>query len=223
MVEVPSQSKISPLIQRGAADRDLPAISGEILLWLGTFALAGCAPNFKPAARLLGQALPAPREVVFERQRSWFDSRATQLSRERGVLILEDNSLVSHGRDSAWYSNGFQHFEREFERGEPRGRWRSWFENGVLESEATYEPDELTTMTWWREDGQLSSSGTHIGGAREGEWTYYHDNGLLAARGEWSRGERHGAWVYFDALGQFVECGRFERGQRSGAWERRIQ
>ncbi len=220
MGEVPSQSKLSPLIAGRPPSTGRHWISGENWLWLGTFALAGCLPNFKPAARLLGQGLPTPREEVFERQRSWFDSRATQPSREQGVLIRHDHSLVSHGRDTAWYSNGFKRFEREFERGEPRGRWRSWFENGVLESDATYEPGELTTMTWWREDGQLSSSGTHVLGAREGEWSYYHDNGLLAARGQWSRGERHGAWAYFDALGRLVECGEFVRGERSGAWER---
>lgn len=182
--------------------------------------LAACAPDFRPAARYLGQSLPAPREPLFERRRSYFDSAATQLAREHGVLILHDGSTLAHGRDVAWRSNGKLEYEREFERGEPRGRWRSWFENGVLESEAFYEPARATSMSWWRADGSLSSRGEHVMGLREGEWSYFHANGLLAARGAYVGGERHGLWTYFDEAGRVLECGEFERGERVGAWER---
>ncbi len=200
-----------------------PRLAGRVLRTLahvGLIALPACAPDFRPAARYLGQTLPTPREPVFERRRSYFDSAATQLSREHGVLILHDGETLAHGRDVAWCSNGRLRFEREFERGEPRGRWRSWFENGALESEAFYEPGRATRMSWWRDDGSLSSQGSHVMGLREGAWESYHANGQLATRGEYRAGQRHGAWTFFDENGRVLECGEFAHGQRIGAWER---
>ena len=182
--------------------------------------LAACAPDFRPASRLLGQALPPEREPVFERRRTYFDPRATQLSRERGVLIASDGSTVAHGRDVAWYVNGLLRFEREFDHGEPAGRWRTWYEHGQLESDATYARGARTTMSWWREDGALSSSGELLSGVREGEWLEFHDNGLPAARGRYAGGLRDGPWISWSPAGQLVECGWYERGERTGAWER---
>jgi len=178
-----------------------------------------CIPDFRASSRYLASTLPPPREPVFERRRSYFDSGAAQLAREHGVLILHDNSAVRHGRDVAWYANGRRRYEREFERGEPRGRWRTWFESGVLESDATYTPGRLTQMSWWREDGSISSSGAHVMGLREGPWSSFHSSGMLAARGNYRRGERDGAWSFFDEAGRLLECGEYVRGERSGAWE----
>lgn len=181
--------------------------------------VASCVPDFTASSRYLASSLPQPREPLFERRRSYFDSAATQLAREHGVFILFDNSVVAHGRDVLWYSNGRLRHEREYEHGEPRGRWRSWFENGVLESDASYAPGERTAMSWWREDGSLSSSGGHVLGRREGQWSSFHSNGMPAARGNWSDGERHGPWSFFDDAGGLVECGEYVRGERSGVWE----
>ncbi len=205
-----------------AAAHARPRLAASLIRTLSIGALlasAACAPDFRPAARYLGQTLPAPREPVFERRRSYFDSAARQLSRERGVLIFHDNSIVAHGADRAWYASGLLRHERAFERGEPRGRWRSWFENGALESDATYEPAVLTPMSWWREDGSLSSRGMHVMGLREGEWSEHHAGGQLAARGNYVAGERHGPWTFFDELGRVLACGEFEHGERVGDWE----
>lgn len=178
-----------------------------------------CIPDFTASSRYLASTAAPPREPIFERRRSYFDSAAKQLAREHGVLLLHDNTVVAHGRDVAWYSNGRLWREREFDRGEPRGRWRSWFENGALESDAIYAPNQRTTMSWWRADGSLSSSGEHVMGLREGEWSSFHSSGMLAARGVYERGERHGPWIRFDELGRLIECGDFVRGERSGVWE----
>lgn len=179
----------------------------------------GCAPDFRAASRLLASDLPPPREELFERRRTYFDTRATQLSRERGVLILADGSTLAHGLDRAWWPSGALHFERQFERGEPRGRWRSWYESGALEFEAEHAPGRTTGMSWWRADGALSSTGPHVLGLREGEWSYFHPSGVLAARGAWRAGERSGAWSFFDEQGRLLECGEYLAGERSGAWE----
>jgi hypothetical protein len=179
----------------------------------------GCAPDFRGAARLLASDLPPPREELFERRRTYFDTRATQLSRERGVLILADGSTLAHGLDRAWWPSGALHFERQFERGEPRGRWRSWYESGALEFEAEHAPGRITSMSWWRPDGALSSAGPHLLGLREGEWSYFHPSGVLAACGVWRAGERCGAWSFFDDAGRLLECGEYLAGERSGAWE----
>lgn len=190
-----------------------------LALALAAFA-AACAPDFRPAARLLGQSAPQPREPFTERRRSYFDSDAKQLSRERGVLVQSDGSVVPHGRDVAYYSSGLMRHDRGFERGEPRGRWRSWHENGALECEAFYEPGERTTMTWRREDGSLSSSGELFDGLRDGEWRSWHSNGVLASRGAYVRGERHGPWIFWNDAGELVECGDYLADERIGAWER---
>lgn len=206
----------APHLRRDARGR----VRGAAWLAAGVASLAaGCAPDFRAASRLLASDLPPPREELFERRRTYFDSRAKQLSRERGVLILADGSTLAHGLDRAWWPSGALHFERQFERGEPRGRWRSWYESGALEFEAEHTPGTLTNMSWWRADGALSSAGQHVLGLREGEWSYFHSSGLLAARGAWRAGQRSGPWSFFDESGRLLECGEYVAGERSGAWE----
>jgi hypothetical protein len=75
------------------------------------------------------------------------------------------------------------------------GSFRSWHENGALESEGTFADDRET-----------------------GRWTFYHASGERAHTGSFARGKRVGLWESFHPNGTRASKGRYEKGQRLEAW-----
>lgn len=80
--------------------------------------------------------------------------------------------------------------------GESReGEFRSWYEDGTLESEGKYRDDR-----------------------RSGQWTFHHPNGQISAEGGFSKGQETGAWELFHENGQRSAKGRYSDGLRDGVW-----
>ena len=183
-------------------------------------ALAACAPDFRDASRVLARDMPAAREPLAERRRSFYDSGGTQLRREWHVLIGADNSTVAHGRDEGFYRDGKPEYAREFDHGEPTGRWRTWWSNGNPRMEAVYGTREPQPMRWWHDDGALSSEGPAVDGLKEGEWSFFHRNGVKAAQGRYAGGAREGTWSFWNEDGTLAEQGQYRRDARVGDWTR---
>ncbi len=167
---------------------------------------------------MLAQDMPATREPVAERRRSFFDAAREHLKREWGVLILADNTLVPHGRDAGFSADGKPLYEREYDHGKASGRWRTWWPNGKPRMEATYGASEPQPMRWWFESGQLSSEGPAIDGVKNGEWTFFHENGAKASQGNYSAGAREGEWSFWNEDGSLTERGEFRNDARVGEW-----
>ena len=54
-----------------------------------------------------------------------------------------DSNGQRHGTWIWWHANGMKQFEGEYSHGEPKGLWRSWFEDGQLRKEKNYDAPKL--------------------------------------------------------------------------------
>jgi len=120
------------------------------------------------------------------------------LVRERMVLVYKTRKPVAQGTDKGWFPSGTKRYERDFERGEPRGLWRTWHENGTLASEVTFSPDE-TPMRFWYPNGRVSAEGPARNGSRQGVWRCYRPDGTLREEGTYVNSLREGDWTEYGA------------------------
>lgn len=132
------------------------------------------------------------------------------LVRERMVLVQRGRPPVAQGADKGWYASGGVRYEREFERGEPHGTWRTWHENGVLASEASFDAGERL-MRFWYENGTVSAEGPAKNGSRQGVWRCYRPDGTLREEGTYVNSLREGDWTEYAADGVKVHV-VYERG-----------
>ncbi len=169
---------------------------------------AGCrtAPDFSRIKPPPAAKEPEPQGRAEERRE--VDPKTGKPTHEWSVLVTPGRGAILHGVERIGYANGALHWEREFRFGKPTGIWRSWYENGHPRTECFYlGPDVERTMTFWREDGKLSSQGPACDGARRGRWKFWWSNGRLAEEGEYRGGMKEGAWIAWSADGER----RFER------------
>lgn len=123
------------------------------------------------------------------------DPQSGRPTREWSVLVYPDRAPQKHGKETVWYPSGAKQWEREYHEGEPRGAWRSWYEDGTPRSEAFFAGAGVeTTMTFWHPNGVVSLKGPARDGVRGGTWTGWYPSGALAERGEYVRGMREGIW-----------------------------
>jgi hypothetical protein len=181
-------------------------------------ALAGCGPDFRPAARLLADPPPESREPVIDRRRTYFGGDKDRPRREWHVLIRPGGAEELQGKDSSWYSDGRLEYEHEFDHDQPTGVWRSWYQSGQQRSEATFGRPEPTVMRWWYENGQLSSEGPALNGVKDGVWTTWHSNGAKSSQGPYVSGRREGAWSFWNEDGSLKESGEYRDDAKVGLW-----
>jgi antitoxin component YwqK of YwqJK toxin-antitoxin module len=107
------------------------------------------------------------------------------------------------GKEIVLRKDGTKEWEREWERGEPTGLWRSWYANGALRSEVFFAgPLEERPMTFWFDNGQRRMQGPARNGVRCGRWKIWYANGQLAEEGEFVAGRREGEWQAWSEDGQ---------------------
>jgi antitoxin component YwqK of YwqJK toxin-antitoxin module len=70
----------------------------------------------------------------------------------------------------------------------------------------------------FHEDGTLESEGAFEQGRESGAWTFFHPNGARAAFGRFADGLRSGPWETFFPDGSPESQGSYVRGARSGRW-----
>ena len=161
-------------------------------------------------------ALPPTYEV--ELRKTWY-VRDEVPRTERSVRLYSDGRIVTHGAERSWFRDGQLEKELTFDDGVPTGVWRTWYPDGSPRSELEMG-EEPRPMRFWYEDGTLEAEGQGVLGVREGLWTYYHRNGRIASTGPFRAGVEEGHWRYFDEEGNLEEEGRYEKGRRTGVWER---
>jgi hypothetical protein len=163
--------------------------------------LASCAPNFVEPSRVLARELPENREPLLERRHTFFANDLQRPHRDWSELLYADGRIIPHGRDLQWYANGKPEWEREFDHGEATGHWLSWWENGNPRSDATFGGAELKPQRWWYENGQLSSEGLALSGAKDGAWTEWYQSGVKSAAGSYRLGKKEGPWTFWNEDG----------------------
>jgi antitoxin component YwqK of YwqJK toxin-antitoxin module len=97
--------------------------------------------------------------------------------------------------------------------GESReGEFRSWYEDGTLESEGKYKDDRRTgRWTFHHPDGSPSAEGSYSRGQETGNWELFHPGGERRGKGRYSKGLREGVWRFYqpDGSADEVETGTY--------------
>lgn len=194
----------------------------QTVAFVATLALltcSGCRQTIDMPRSMRG--MPEPTPGAMDLRREYWDAGPDPklLRSEVEGLVQRGGAFVKHGRERAFFRGGQLEFERHWVRGEPAGLWQSWWENGTLRSECSFDKQRVPSpMSFWHENGQLDGRGMAINGRRIGVWEFFHANGVLESKGEYVDGERGGTWSFWDENGVLLQSGRFESGLKVGEW-----
>jgi hypothetical protein len=148
-------------------------------------------------------------------KRTKFDPQSGKLIREWSVLVYRDRPAQKHGVETVYYSTGSKQWSREFDHGQPKGVWRSWYQDGAPRSECFFgDPAVDTTMTWWYPGGHIQSRGPARNGVHRGLWRFYYKNGQLAEEGSFFDNQRSGEWRAWSDDGAVVTLRKYVKGVR---------
>lgn len=129
--------------------------------------------------------------------REFYENR--QLYTERTERVAGERKRVRVGAMRAWWENGKPRLEGGYDdEGRLTGRWRYYFESGVLEREGDFEAGKHTGD--WAEhwpNGKRRFEGFYHVGLREGFWRTWHENGAAESEGEYENNLRHGPWKFW--------------------------
>lgn len=87
----------------------------------------------------------------------------------------------------SYYENGHMSSFGAWERGNKRGLWKYWDDEGRLATEVTYS-DEENRRTDYYASGQKKAVGAFTRSGKVGKWTYWAGNGLEKAHCDFGRG-----------------------------------
>jgi hypothetical protein len=148
-------------------------------------------------------------------KRTKVDRQTGRLIREWSVLVYADKPPQKQGVETVFYSSGSKEWSREFDHGQPKGAWRSWYEDGKPRSECFFgDPNVDTIMTWWYPGGHIQSRGPARNGAHRGLWRYYYKSGQVAEEGQYFDNQKSGEWRAWSEDGQVVTLRKYAKGVR---------
>jgi hypothetical protein len=173
--------------------------------------LGGCRsePSLPPPSGVRGPDAPHLEA------RTKVDRQTGKLLREWSVLLYSDRPAQKQGVEKIYYPSGALQWSREFDHGQPKGIWRSWYEDGQPRSESFFgDPSVDTIMTWWYPGGHIQSRGPARNGVHRGVWRFYYQNGHVAEEGTFFENQRHGDWHAWSADGKVVMLRKYVKGVR---------
>lgn len=181
-------------------------------LCAGSSLLGGCQtpPNLPPPTPG-NRAAEAPHLET----RTKYDRQTGKLLREWKVLVYSDRPAQKQGVENVFYPSGAKQWSREFDHGEPKGAWRSWYEDGEPRSESFFgDPSVDTIMTWWYPGGRIQSRGPARNGVHRGLWRFYYQNGQVAEEGSFIDNQKQGEWHAWSEDGKVVTRRQYAKGVR---------
>jgi len=96
------------------------------------------------------------------------------------------------------------------------GQWQ-YFENGVLESESTFEDGALKDVNkWYFIDGDLESKAAYKEGKKEGYSVGYYENGQMRYQGYNKEDQAIGEWRYYYIDGTISDIDFYHKGEKHG-------
>jgi antitoxin component YwqK of YwqJK toxin-antitoxin module len=97
------------------------------------------------------------------------------------------------------------------------GPSKTWFENGVAQSEGFYQYDKKCgTFTYRYENGQVAVTGEYKDDVPDDVWVWWHENGQKAAIGKYTAGALIGEWHWWNEDGKLAESRTYDGTQQAG-------
>jgi len=85
----------------------------------------------------------------------------------------------AEGVSTQWWDSGGEHEVGPYARGLRWGQWRTYYEDGALESERTYVADHLNGLAkTYHPDGSPAAEGTYVDDQRAYVWTFWDAAGV---------------------------------------------
>ena len=134
---------------------------------------------------------------------------------EREVVREADGEAVAHGVFRSWFENGQLESEGQHKNGWRSGSWTFFHESGEKAAEGAYRLGlRNTRWKYWDEKGEVISelSGTYRAEIEE------YDSGARRIGGEYRGKHKHGRWTYYAEDGLILAAGEYSRDRRNGAW-----
>jgi len=139
-----------------------------------------------------------------------------------------------HGLTTRWNEAGQKIEEYHFSEGVPCGRWRTWHDNGVMESQKFYKGGEWETRsvgfgsttlfvphkhgTWrrWHENGQKAGEENYRKNKKHGRFAEWYPIGQPRWEMHYKNGKKHGKQTHWDHKGQLEAVRWYEGGRFTG-------
>jgi len=97
------------------------------------------------------------------------------------------------------------------------GSYRSWYENGSLESQGEYwTGNRFGDWRYWYPDGGLREAGRYSTQGKQDTWVTYHSNGVLAEVTRYSYGKKLGLSELWDGNGMPTAVLRYSEDRLHG-------
>ena len=137
--------------------------------------------------------------------------------------IKEIGKVVDNKKDSLWtYYNkeGIKIREEFYENGKLNGKAYSWYDNGLIYTEAEYRENlQIREFKVYYDNGQLNSvSNKNEEGVLHGESTIWYENGELRQIRYFKNGIMDSTWQEYNAEGQIINSKSYKNGLKDGVW-----
>ena len=109
----------------------------------------------------------------------------------------------------------------QYKNAKKEGFWKTYYPNGQLKTEGTYESDLKEGLhKKWEENGTLALEGFYTRGKANGLMKWFHEKGHLAGEGNMKDNVRVGRWKICDVEDNgFCIDAFFKEGKRDGIWK----
>jgi antitoxin component YwqK of YwqJK toxin-antitoxin module len=98
------------------------------------------------------------------------------------------------------------------------GPAKTWFENGVVQQEGTYQYDKKSgNFTYRYENGQVAVTGEYRNDVPDDVWVWWHENGQKAAIGKYQEGALIGEWRWWNDDGKLAQQKTYDGTQTAGS------
>lgn len=129
----------------------------------------------------------------------WNDDDASKKEQGEWIRVStpEGLSKLQHGTWRSWYQDGQLQSEVHFEKGRKVGVARYWHPNGQLRQVIPYNDQGLPdgTVKWWNSKGKLLETSQMVDGT--GIDYYFHTNGQVRARVKYVKGVPQGEPIHY--------------------------
>ena len=135
------------------------------------------------------------------------------IEERRGVMELDDGTVLAHGFRVIYYPDGTTKMEMEYREGKQVGRATFWHPNGQKALEGDYIDEKRNgSITSWHPNGQKASEGTFQDGVPDGTLTTWLEDGTKFEQGEYEAGKRHGTMKLYGDDGRVTRV-RYKDGK----------
>jgi len=129
------------------------------------------------------------------------------------AYINVHGDTTRHGQCSLWHDSGNLMLASTYLNGRLCGIQKTWWKNGVHESECGYvNGTPHGREVWWNDAGQMIILNTYVHGVLNGEYVRWYDNGFKKEEGFFKSGLQNGPAIYYFRTGGKKE----EREYRDG-------